>query len=65
MIFIKTFKGYEDRTTELDKTVNAWVTASKADVIGIQSALSHEHGARANSGDLIYTIMYRATAPLD
>lgn len=65
MIFVKTFKGYEDKTRQLDADVNAWVTENNVDVRGIETALSHEPGGRAGSGDLIYTIMYKAETPLE
>ncbi|MFA6240041.1 MAG: hypothetical protein WC655_03885 [Candidatus Hydrogenedentales bacterium] len=64
MIFVKTFKGYEDKPSEIDNLVNAWVMKNKADVIGLQTSLSHEQGSRAGSGDLVYTVMYRAEQPL-
>lgn len=64
MIFVKTFKGYEDKTAELDETVNRWVLESGAQVMSVQTALSHESEARAKSGDLIYTVVYKADAPL-
>lgn len=66
MMFVKTFKGYEDRTAELDKTVNDWVVSQALNikVIGINTMLSHESDARARSGDLIYTVVYQAAAPL-
>lgn len=64
MIFVKTFKGYEDKTMELDAAVNTWVRESKVEVVDLKSVLAHETGGRAGSGDLIYTIMYQADAPL-
>ncbi len=63
MIFIKTFKGYEDKTAELDKAVNGWIQTNKLDVVTVKSALSHEPGGRAGSGDLLYTVLYRAEVP--
>ena len=65
MIFIKTFKGYEDKTLMLDADVNTWIVQNKVDVVDIKSALSHEHESRAGSGDLLYTVLYRAEAPVD
>jgi hypothetical protein len=63
MMFVKTFKGYEDRTAELDKTVNDWVIAQRVEVIGVHTMLSHEADSRARSGDLIYTVIYKADKP--
>ena len=63
MIFVKTFKGYEDRTGELDKAVNDWIAEHKPDVVDIGTALSHEQNSRAGSGDLLYTVLYRADEP--
>ena len=65
MIFVKTFKGYEDRTDDLDRAVNSWVQETKVQVMAVQTALSHEHESRAGSGDLIYTVVYKAEEPLD
>ena len=63
MIFVKTFKGYEDRTGELDKAVNDWIAEHKPDVVDIGTALSHGQNSRAGSGDLLYTVLYRADEP--
>ena len=65
MIFIKTFKGYEDKAMSLDADVNNWVAQNAVDVVDVKAVLSHEHEARASSGDLLYTILYRADAPID
>ena len=63
MIFVKTFKGYEDRTAELDDMVNKWIASQRVEVLGINSMLSHEAESRARSGDLIYTVLYKADKP--
>lgn len=63
MIFVKSFKGYEDKTRELDEKVNEWILAHKPDVMDLRCSLGHEPGGRAGSGDLIYTITYRADEP--
>ncbi|MFP6580994.1 MAG: hypothetical protein VCD00_00395 [Candidatus Hydrogenedentota bacterium] len=62
MIFVKTFKGYEDKVSLLDEAVNSWILESKVQVVSVQTALSHEHESRAGSGDLIYTVVYKADA---
>jgi hypothetical protein len=64
MIFVRTFKGYEDKTQALDDAVNGWIAQNKVDTVGLQTVLSHEPGGRAGSGDLVYTIMYRAEKPI-
>jgi len=66
LIFVKTFKGYEDKTLDLDADVNAWILrqGNAIQVVGLQTALSHENGGRAGSGDLIYTLLYKADAPV-
>jgi len=66
-MFVKTFKGYEDRTAELDAEVNKWVThhGDNIEVVDIRTALSHENESRARSGDLIYTLLYLAEAPVE
>ena len=65
MVFVKTFKGYEDKTSQLDAAVNTWVQQNQVNVAAIQSALAHEPGARAGSGDLLYTVIYKADAPIE
>ncbi len=64
MIFVRTFKGYEDKTADIDRAVNDWVLTNKVDVVRVLSALSHEPGSRAGSGDLLYTVVYRADTPI-
>lgn len=64
MIFVKTFKGYEDKTMELDAAVNAWLQQSRAEVVDVKTVLAHEVGGRAGSGDLLYTVLYKADAPM-
>jgi hypothetical protein len=64
MIFVKTFKGYEDKVQDLDRAVNAWIVEHQVNVGRIESALSHEVDGRASSGDLIYTVLYKADAPI-
>ena len=65
MKFVKTFKGYEDKTALLDGMVNQWITDNKVDILGLETALSHEVDNRAGSGDLIYTVIYKADAPIE
>jgi hypothetical protein len=64
MIFVKTFKGYEDKPLVIDERVNAWIKANNIDVLDIKTTLSHEPGAKHGSGDLIYTVTYRADEPI-
>ena len=64
MVFVKTFKGYEDKVGQLDQAVNEWVQANQVKVGRIETALSHEPEGRAKSGDLIYTVLYSADAPV-
>ncbi len=64
MIFIRTFKGYEDKTREIDDAVNTWLMENKVDVVDIKTVLSHENQSRARSGDLLYTVLYRSEKPI-
>lgn len=64
MIFVKTFKGYEDKVLDLDGAVNGWIQSTGAEVVDVKSVLSHEIDGRAGSGDLVYTVLYKADAPL-
>ena len=65
MIFVKTFKGYEDKTADLDKLVNDWVTHHGVEVVDIKSVLAHEPDGRAKMGDLLYTVLYKAPTAVD
>jgi hypothetical protein len=65
MIFVKTFKGYEDKVLQLDADVNGWITTHTVDVVDIKAVLSHEAGGRAGSGDLLYSVTYRADAAIE
>ena len=64
MIFIRTFKGYEDKTADIDEAVNQWILSNDIEVVDVRSVLGHEPGGRANTGDLLYTILYRSDAPI-
>lgn len=65
MVFVKTFKGYEDKLVELDKSVNEWIQSNQVRVRDIHASLSHEPEGRHKSGDLIYTVVYDAGAPIE
>jgi hypothetical protein len=65
MIFVKTFKGYEDKVQDIDKAVNDWILAGNIDVVDVKTELSHEAESRARSGDLVYVVLYRAAAPVE
>lgn len=66
MLFIRTFKGYEDRVGELDDAVNAWAQAqgNAVEIVDVKVALAHEPGASSGMGDLIYVVLYRAELPV-
>ena len=64
MVFVKTFKGYEDRAAELDAAVNEWARQPGVNVRAVQPVVSHKPGAVALSGDLLQVILYQAEAPL-
>ncbi len=64
MVFVKTFKGYEDKVAQLDQEVNEWIRSNKVKVGRVETALSHETGGRAGTGDLIYTVLYSADTPI-
>lgn len=65
MIFVKTFKGYEDKPLVIDERVNSWVQKYNVDVLDVRATLGHEPGAKHGSGDLLYTIVYRADEPIE
>lgn len=63
MVYVKTFKGYEDKTADLDNEVNNWLKSNGSRIStirDIKTALSHQHDARSGMGDLIYTVVYEA-----
>lgn len=64
MLWVRTFKGYEDKVQELDNLLNAWIRDHNVDVVDIKASMSHEPGGRSGMGDLIYTVIYRADAPI-
>lgn len=64
MIFVRTFKGYEDKTIDLDKMVNDWIALHNVHVVDVKASLGHEPGGRGTSGDLLYTVLYEASSPL-
>lgn len=64
MIFVKTFKGYEDRVGELDDAVNNWIMQHAVRVRAINAVLGHEPEGRAKTGDLVYTVVYESGEPI-
>ena len=64
MVFVKTFKGYEDKISQIDAATNAWILANNVDVQDVKVVLSHEQDSRAGSGDLLFTVLYKADEPI-
>ncbi|MBI5091260.1 MAG: hypothetical protein HZB26_02320 [Candidatus Hydrogenedentes bacterium] len=64
MVFVKTFKGYEDKVAQIDQATNDWIKANNVDVVGVKIALAHNQSQGMTGGDLIYTVLYRAEAPI-
>ncbi len=67
MVYVKTFKGYEDKTHEMDAAVNGWIVSNAHKVKSIRdvkTVMSHESGGRAGSGDLLYVLLYEASEPI-
>ena len=64
MIFVKTFKGYEDKTEQIDAVTNAWIQTNNVDVRAIEVVMSHEQDSRSGSGDLLFTVLYKADQPI-
>lgn len=64
MKFVHTFKGYEDKTTDIDHEVNEWILKHKVQVVDIKTVMAHEFQGRSNSGDLLYTLIYEAEKPI-
>ena len=67
MVYVKTFKGYEDKVAELDATVNGWMKENALhikSVRDVKASLCHESGGRAGTGDLLYTVIYESSEPI-
>ena len=64
MVFVKTFKGYEDKTAQLDAAVNDWIAANSVEVVDVKTVLAHEQGGRAQTGDFLLTVLYKADGPV-
>ena len=64
MIFVKTFKGYEDKTPQLDSKVNEWIQENSIEVVDIKAVLAHEPSARTQAGDVLYSVLYRSEMPV-
>lgn len=64
MVFVKTFKGFEDRAAELDAAVNEWARQQAVRVRAVQPVVAHKPGTVALSGDLLQVVLYQAKAPL-
>lgn len=64
MIFVRTFKGYEDKTLDLDAMVNEWIALHSVKVVDIKPSLCHEVESRSGSGDFLYTVLYEAATPI-
>jgi len=63
MVFVKTFKGYEDRAAELDAAVNEWARQQAVHLRAVQPVVGHKADAVALSGDLLQVVLYQAEAP--
>lgn len=63
MVFVKTFKRYEDKTRDLDVAVNAWIQQHQANVVSIQTVLSHEPGAGRDPAICSIRLSIRVTRP--
>jgi hypothetical protein len=64
MIFVKTFKGYDDKTAQLDDQVNKWIGDNRVDVVDIKAVLAHDPSSRSQLGDVLYVIQYNAERAL-
>ena len=64
MIFVKTFKGLEDKPTQIDAAANEWIQKHRVDVRDVKVVLAHEPGSRSGSGDFLFVVMYNADAPI-
>ena len=64
MIFVKTFKGYDDKTAQLDDQVNKWISDNRVEVLDVKAVMAHDPSSRSQLGDVLYTILYKAERAL-
>jgi hypothetical protein len=64
MIFVKVFKGLEDKISQIEGATNEWIKRSAVRVLDVKVVLAHEPGARAASGDLVFVVTYEADQPI-
>lgn len=57
MVWLKSFKGYEDELDDLDRRVNDWIRDSHAEVVDVEITLAFQPGQK--SGDVIYTLLFK------
>lgn len=64
MVFLKVFKGLEDKISQIEGATNEWIKNNRPNVRDIKVAMAHEPGGRAGSGDLVFVVMYEAEQPI-
>ena len=64
MVFVKVFKGLEDKISQIEGATNEWIKNNRPNIRDIKVVMSHEPGGRAVSGDLLFVVMYEAEEPI-
>lgn len=57
MVWLKSFKGYEDELDDLDRRVNDWIRDAHAEVVDVEVTMGFQPGQK--SGDVIYTVLFK------
>ena len=64
MIFVKVFKGLEDKVSQIEVATNEWIKNNRPNVRDVKIAMAHEPGGRAASGDILFVVTYEAEEPI-
>ena len=64
MVFVKVFKGLDDKVSQIEGATNEWIKNKRPNVRDIKVAMAHEPGGRTGSGDLLFVVMYEAEQPI-
>ncbi len=64
MVFVKLFKGLDDKISIVETAANDWIKSNKVAVRDVEVALAHAPDSKTGSGDLVLVVTYEADAPI-
>jgi hypothetical protein len=64
MVFVKLFKGLDDKVSQLESAANEWIKTNNVTVRGISLSLAHAMESRTGSGDIVLVVSYEAEKPI-